>query len=175
MRMPLDHFLHHRSSLACFLPIIQLPPLFPLAFLATFMAQFLTRGESSWPGQSATTPIDKPRGKAQHEAASYCPARQAEPERLCMSTFIKKIFSSAIARRGGPFRRSLSWIDRLASRQEVTEVAQALGFQIDEIGDQWLFYRSRGCARSGTNRIIHRSVRCRRRRSVRRGLGRQDR
>lgn len=55
----------------------------------------------------------------------------------------RQIFErSNVAGRGGPVRRRLSSIDRLASRKAVKAEALRRGWIVKQIGDEWFFYDS---------------------------------
>ena len=57
-----------------------------------------------------------------------------------MSAWIKQIFQSQIAQRGGVARRKLTSIDKFATRAELKAECKALGYHIVQHGDQWLIF-----------------------------------
>ena len=57
-----------------------------------------------------------------------------------MKKWVKQIFDSQIAKRGGIVRRKIKSIDKQSSRQELTAECGKLGYHIIEHGDQWLIF-----------------------------------
>jgi hypothetical protein len=57
-----------------------------------------------------------------------------------MSAWVKQIFQSQIAIRGGVVRRKVSSIDKFASRAELRAECHKRGYHIVEHGDQWLIF-----------------------------------
>lgn len=63
------------------------------------------------------------------------------------AAWIKQIFRSQIAKRGGVVRRKLTTIDKNSSRSELKRECRALGYHIVEHGDQWLIFCDKGNVR----------------------------
>ncbi len=57
-----------------------------------------------------------------------------------MDEWIKQIFNSAIAKRGGVVRRKLSTIDKNTTRAKLKAACKAQGYHIVQHGDQWLIF-----------------------------------
>jgi hypothetical protein len=57
-----------------------------------------------------------------------------------MNAWVKQIFQSQIAKRGGVVRRKVTSIDQFASRDEVKQECAKRGYHIVEHGDQWLIF-----------------------------------
>lgn len=57
-----------------------------------------------------------------------------------MNAWVKQIFESQIAKRGGVVRRKVTSIDKESSRDEVKKECRKRGYHIVEHGDQWLIF-----------------------------------
>jgi hypothetical protein len=57
-----------------------------------------------------------------------------------MSAWVKQIFQSQIAKRGGVVRRKVTSIDKFASQAELSAECHKRGYHIVEHGDQWLIF-----------------------------------
>jgi len=61
-----------------------------------------------------------------------------------MNAWVRQIFQSHIAKRGGVVRRKITSIDKFASRAEVKPECTTRGYHIVQHGDQWLVFCDKG-------------------------------
>lgn len=64
-----------------------------------------------------------------------------------MSAWVKQIFESQIAKRGGVVRRKVSSIDKYASQSAVKAEAKRRRYHIVQHGDQWLIFCDKASVR----------------------------
>ena len=64
-----------------------------------------------------------------------------------MSAWVRQIFQSKIAKRGGVVRRKITSINRYASRDEVRRACKRKRYHIIAHGDQWLIFCDRAQVR----------------------------
>ncbi len=57
-----------------------------------------------------------------------------------MSAWVRQMFQSQIAKRGGLVRRKITSIDKFASRAEVKAKSTKGGYHIVQHGDEWLVF-----------------------------------
>lgn len=57
-----------------------------------------------------------------------------------MPAWVKQIFQSQIAKRGGVVRRKVASIDKFSSQAQVKAECLKRGYHIVEHGDQWLIF-----------------------------------